>query len=247
MSESPDLADYEWPACLACHQDLWEDETGRYACRPCENRTHQRLTELPGLFARLHTTAQLMRGARPAGAGTSGSPTPAIPPRIDVLNLASAGGVATRLQAIEDAWRKAFGRRIEPASDGVRIFAPWRTTPGRAVAGQIEFLIINLQRACETYESIDQDIEEIRRIHAECSNALNPNQRPGRVKIGVCPVVLDDENELRCAAQLTASTSSFTVRCPNCQTTWDGNEEWKALHRAQREALLPTAGLTTAA
>lgn len=228
--------DYGWPTCVACNRDLWENETSRWACRPCEDKTRIRLGELPTLFARLNTTAALMRGARKVGANTSGSRVPPIPPRLEVLNLAAVGGVATRLQAIEDAWRQALGRRIEPVTNGVRVFAAWRANPARAVPGQVAFLTINLERACEGYDSVGQDINDLRQLQAECDNALNPDRRPGRVKIGLCPVVLDDDAGIRCQAQLTASTGSFLVRCGNCATGWDGKDEWKRLSQAQRQA-----------
>lgn len=243
MPETPDLADYEWPTCIACRRDLWTDETDRYACRPCEDRTHQRLNELPNLVARISTTAALMRGSRKAGAPTSGSRVPPIPPRIDVLSLAASGGVAARLQIIEDSWRKALGWAIEPRTDGVRLFASWRTDPMQVGLRHITFLRNNLLWACGSYESVDQDIEEIRRLQAECTSALNPDRKPGRVKTGLCPVVLDEETAVRCASQLTASTGSFLIRCGNCQTRWDGKEEWEELRSAQRAVVDEESGM----
>lgn len=242
MPETPDLTEYEWPTCVACGHDLWEDETERWACRPCEERTRTRLGELPALFARLNTTAALMRGARRTGSSTSGSRVPPIPPRIEVLDLVAAGGVATRLQAIEDSWREALGRRILPATDGVRLFASWRTYPAHAVPGHVEFLVINLQKACGEYESVGQDIDDIRKLVAECKSALNPDRKPGKVKIGVCPAILDEATGLRCAQQLTASTGSFKTQCPNCQAAWEGEQEWRELQQFQRQAVENPAG-----
>lgn len=223
--------DYLWPTCGACHRDLWEAELDRHACRICEDRTRERLAELPGLFARLDTAAAMMRGARRPTNGTSGGRTAPIPPRLEVLNLVAAGGAATRLQAIEDAWRLALGRRIDPATDGVRIFASWRSNPARAVPGHVAFIKVNLERACERYDEVGQDIEDIRRLHAEMAAALTGEQRPGRVKIGACPVMFDDGT--RCGVPLTVTTANHRVRCAGCGTRWDDLAAWRELRRAQ--------------
>lgn len=224
-------ADYEWPICTACNRDLWDDETGRHACRVCEDRTRERLGELPDLFARLNTTAAMMRGARRPASGSAGGQARPIPPRLDVLNLVSAGGVATRLCAIEDAWRLALGRRIEPATDGVRVFAAWRSNPAVNVPEHVNFLRVNLERACERYDEVGQDVETIRRLHAEMTAALSGDQRPGRVKIGLCPVEFDDGS--RCGTALTATTGSHRVSCGGCGTRWDDLAAWRELRRAQ--------------
>ncbi|MEV5944226.1 hypothetical protein [Streptomyces sp. NPDC051994] len=235
MHDAP-ADDYQWPTCAACGKDLWVDEAeaGRQACRPCEARTAQRLAELPVLFAQLNTTAALMRGSRGTGAGTSGTRVPPIPPRLEVLTLAGPGGVAAELRAMEDAWRVAFGRTIAPRSGGARMFAAWRIYPTAAVPEHVNFLRINLERACERYESVGQDIDQIRRLHAECTGAASPDRRPGRVKIGACPVALDTGP---CATPLTATVASSFVQCPNCRTAWDGYAAWRELRLAQQAVL----------
>ncbi|MFF8784811.1 hypothetical protein [Streptomyces sp. NPDC015125] len=218
-------ADYSWPACVACGHELWVSETGRRACRPCEEKTAKRLTELPGLFRQLNTTASLMRGARKVGAATSGSRTPPIPPRLEVLSLVAAGGVATRLRDIEDAWRAALGWTV----------APWRGSPAEAVPEHIKFLINNLPWAADAYDSIGQDIDDIRRLHAECTAALTGERRPGRVNIGLCPTVTA-ETGIVCGNQLTASAGSPRIQCGNCGTEWPDMAAWRDLRRAQEAA-----------
>lgn len=218
----PAADSYQWPACSACGHELWVNEAGRQACRPCEDKTTKRLAELSGLFAQLNTTAALMRGARKAGAGTSRSRVPPIPPRLEVLSLVAAGGVATRLRDIEDSWRAALGWTI----------APWRGAPGQAVPEHIKFLTNNAPWACDVYESIGQDIEEIRRLHAECVAALTSEHGPGRVNVGRCPVFDGDTGE-RCAAQLTATAGNPRIHCRACGTEWPDMAAWQILRRAQ--------------
>lgn len=229
---NPATADdtYQWPTCTACHRNLWTDETTRWACRPCQNKTSQRLGELPALFARINSTAALMRGARRPGANTSGSRVPPIPPRLEVLSLAATGGVATRLQAIEDSWRQTLGFTV----------TPWRGNPGESIPWQVHFLTNNLPWACERYEAVGQDVEEIRRLHAECAAVLDPDRRPGRVKIGLCPVVLETG---RCGQQLTASADSHRVRCRACGTEWPDLAAWRELRREQETALADGEGI----
>ena len=227
---------YEWPICVTprCGRRLWVSETGRQACRPCEMQAAGHLTELPGLFARLNTPAALMRGSRSGGGATSGSKAPPIPPRLEVLALTGPGGVAARLQAIEDAWRKALGWTV----------APWRGSPAQAVPEHTRFLINNLPWATDAYVSVGQDVHDLRRLHAECTAALSGDRRPGRVQIGLCPSTVED---VLCAAQLAASAADHRVRCEQCGARWEGLAEWRALRVAQETVLradaLPGTGV----
>lgn len=223
------VEDYVWPACVACGRDLWEIELGRYACRPCEDRTATRIGELPALFRQLDTTAALMRGARRPGAGGSGSKTPPIPPRLEVLALVGPGGVAARLAAIEDAWRRALGWTV----------APWRGSARQAVPGHVEFLANNLLWACSSYESVGDDIEELRRLHGECIALARDERRPGRVQIGNCPVQVEGGI---CWAPLTARADSHRVHCAGCGSRWETLGEWRQLRAAQEQVLAQAAG-----
>lgn len=262
MHNPAEDADYEWPTCTACNKQLWDDEYERRICRPCEDKTRNRLTELPDLFARLSSTAALMRGASGGGAPTSGSKTPPIPPRLDVLNLVSAGGAAARLQAVEDSWRQALGWDTPPTvehrttfpitrtRDGQRhigqpfrsdrVYPHWRTpTPDRLIPARITFLTNNLPWAADTYESVAQDVEEIRRLHAECKAAIANERKPGRVKAGLCPVRINDQ---LCRAQLTAVATNHRIRCGTCGTEWADLGAWRQLRQAQDAVLAEAAG-----
>lgn len=223
MSQEPwwEYEGYVPPPCVSCGRTLWMVEANRFACRPCEDSTARRVAELPGLFARLNTTAMLMKGASRIS-GPSGSKTPPIPPRIDVLNLVGPGGVAARLQDIEDAWRKTLGWTV----------APWRGSPAEAIPEHVAFLANNLLWACSSYESVGQDIDDLRRLHGECAALAAGEKRPGRVQIGLCPVRVEDG---WCGTALTASTGSHRVHCGSCGTRWDGLGEWRELRAAQEQ------------
>jgi DNA-directed RNA polymerase subunit RPC12/RpoP len=230
MHDTDDAAIYQWPVCAACGKDLWVNENGRQACRPCEIKTMKRITELPALFVELSHTATLMRGARKPGSATSGSRTPPIPPRLEVLTLTGPGGAAARLAAIEDAWRQALGWTV----------APWRGSPAQAVPEHARFLINNLPWACDSYDSIGQDIDDLRRLHAEATAAVSGERKPGRVQTGLCPVPLEAGP---CGQQLTATAASHRIRCSTCGTEWDGLAAWRELRLAQEDVLRRDAGV----
>ena len=233
MHDHPaELDEYSWPVCVTpgCKRQLWVAETGRWACRPCEDKTAARIAELPALYQRLDTTAALMRGARRPGAGGGGSKTPPIPPRLEVLALVGPGGVAARLSAIEDAWRAALGWTV----------APWRGSPAQAVPLLAEFLTNNLLWACSSYEEVGQDIDDLRRLHTQCKNVVEQKQTPGNVKIGLCPTIVE---ERQCAEQLYASARSFKTACTACGASWEGEDEWRALRAAQERVLADAAGV----
>lgn len=242
---TPDTG-YEWPTCAAAPTDgprshrLWADELSRLVCRPCEETTATRIGELPGLFRRLNTTAALMKGARRTSGSVSGSRTAPVPPRLDVLALVGPGGVAARLQAIEDSWRQALGWQIPVRDDGVRVFASWRSDPSRAVPARVRFLADNLLWACSSYESVGQDIDELRRLHGECKALVGGERKAGRVKIGVCPVRVDDRP---CGAALTATADSHRVRCSGCGARWETLGEWRELRATQEAVLAEAAGV----
>ncbi|MEU5976364.1 hypothetical protein [Streptomyces sp. NPDC047315] len=219
---------YEWPTCStpSCGRQLWVRELGRRVCRPCETSAQRHLADLPGLFAELNRTATLIRGAGGRGVATSGSRTPPIPPRLDVLALTGPGGVGARLAAVEDSWRTALGWTV----------APWRGSPVQAVPEHVRFLVNNLPWACSEYESVGDDVVELRRLAAECRAALDGSGRPGRVRVGSCPAVV--EGARVCGEALTATAENLRIRCRSCGARWETLEEWRALREAQQHVLV---------
>lgn len=235
---APDPDDYTWPACTGCTRPLWDTELGRYTCRPCQTRAAEHLATIAALYPHLNTTSALL--PRRSGTHTrSGTRTAApLPVAVAVLDLTAPGGVATRLAAIEDAWRLALGRRIPVRHDHTRVFAAWRTNPTADVPQHVTFLRINLERACESYPEIGDDLTEIRRLHDQCKTAaltaLDPGeQRPGPIAIGPCPAVPDGATT-PCMAPLTARPGAHRVDCRTCGARWEGARDWIALRTAQQ-------------
>lgn len=147
-------------------------------------------------------------GPREAAGRPADRRPPPIAPRLEVLSLTAIGG-ATRPRDIEDSWWKALGWTV----------APWRGSPAQAVPEHIRFLVNNLPSAVDSYESVGQDIDDLRKLHAECTAAAANERRPGRVSIGRCPARLDDGHLRR--ADLTASAASHRVRCGTCGARWE--------------------------
>lgn len=220
--------DYQWPTCTGCQRPLRENELTRHACRPCQDRATRHLDTIRDLYPHLNTAAALTPTAR---AGRSDGPAPSkihapLPLRVDVIDLTAPGGIGTRLQAIEDSWRIAFGRPVH-----VRTFAGGRTSQTTDVPGHLTFIAMNLERACESYDSIGDDLTELARLAAACQAALDTSPRPARVQVGTCPARLDGSNV--CGTALTASTGRHTITCPGCGNRWDGFTAWRDLRAAQ--------------
>jgi hypothetical protein len=211
--------------CTGCHRNLWPDELTHYTCRACRNRAATHLATITTLWPRLNTTGALTPTTQGPSAGRrapNGAHTAPLPLRLHPLTLTATGGVSTRLQAIEDSWRAARGRRL----------APWAGSPHQAVTAHLAFLRINLDWACESYPEIAQDIDELRRLANEMTTALDPGPSSIRIQIGSCPALPDDATT-PCGTPLTASTSTHSVRCDTCGTRWDGLTAWTDLRTAQ--------------
>jgi hypothetical protein len=233
---------YTWPTCVGCNHKLWDTELGRYACRPCQDKAEQHLAELGGLFAALDVTTALIPGTRrsnstpnpPTGGPTAGRAHAPMPLRIDVLDLAAAGGIATRLGAIEDAWRTVLGWTLPVTTDGKRVYAAWRAAPHTTITGHLTFLRNNLLWACSSYNEVAQDLEELRHLHTQATHALAGTPRPGRIEVGTCPTPTHAlAGPGHCGTQLTATTAGGTIRCPTCHTTWADLNGLRELRKAQ--------------
>lgn len=224
---APDFPHYDWPSCGPCRRDLRRDELGRYACRACETRAGEDLRAIADLFPQLNVSSALApvvrRSANGGSAPGRGVAAP-VPLRLDVLALTAAGGVATRLQALEDAWRGALGRHI----------ATWAGSPAQAVPVHVDFLRINLQWAAEQYDGVAEDFVEMRRLRAEMVAALSATARPARIGIGPCPTRLEDGS--LCGAPLATTAASHRVRCSACGARWEDVAAWLELRRAQTAA-----------
>lgn len=188
-------------ACTVCQGDLYENELGHQACRPCTDRVdlHLRaLTGPDGLYARL--SASLRPGSSAGGPAVSGSRTAPLPVRLEPLSLAARGGVVTILQTWLIDWHEALGYRhprwdgdlqqqLDQAVGRLRILLPW---------------------AAEAHGAFDEFAREISQLRRQCETATGGERGPR--KFGVT---------CECGATLKITIESPGKRCDACGAQYD--------------------------
>lgn len=161
----------ESPNCTVCPRELWEDELGRYACKPCQRRIDDHLAALAGprgLYARL--CLRMEPGARAAGPRVTGSSGAPIPANLTALDLTAGGGLVSTLEAWVADW----------ASYGLAT----RGTGGRLqhrVDQAVATLRLNLPRAVERHPALDECAREIRDIRRTCAALVDGGRPPIRI------------------------------------------------------------------
>lgn len=158
-------------SCTVCSRELWEDETGRYICKPCQHRTDDRLAAIAGprgLYARL--CLRIEPGARTGGESVSGSSTPGIPADLQILDLTAAGGIVGTLESWVEDW----------ASQGLAT----RGTGGRLqhrIDQAVATLRLNLPRAAERHPALDEFAREIDKIWRTGKALVDGGREPAQV------------------------------------------------------------------
>jgi DNA-directed RNA polymerase subunit RPC12/RpoP len=228
LSAAPDADQEPEYRCTGCSRLLFADELERFACRICEQRATKQLTELPHLYEELGNVL-----APGASTQTSGrvrtSKTAPLPVALQPLSLRAPGGIVAGLQAIEDSWRAALGWTMAPRTDGVRVFAPWRTNPQAAIPEHTRFITNNLLWACASYEEVAYDLDVIGDLYWQAKNTIT-GTRPRLIPVR-CRLLYDDGTE--CGEKMAVDINKTSARCPSCGTRW-GREEWVALYEATR-------------
>lgn len=230
-SFSPPYDDDQEPefTCTNCTRLLYQNELHRFVCFPCEDRTKRQLAALPALFKQL-SSALVPSSSRSGEAPVKVSRDAPLPASLHVLDMVGPGGIATKLEAIEDSWRSARGRSIGPRNDGVRWFATTRTkSPDHALADHITYITWNLQWACESYEEIPDDLDVISKVHSQAQAAITGERR--RKIAVVCLSEYDDGSQ--CGAELNIDVSAAITTCRSCGARW-GRDDWLRLHEGRQ-------------
>ena len=202
--------------CVHCPRLLHVDELDRWACRVCEDRANQHITELhtwyPQLSAKLTPSGA---GGDNAGHVTGATRTAPLPVAIGPLDLLGPGGVVTQLRSIEDDWRKTLGWTI----------APFRGNDRQTLPVVVAFLRNNAGWACSRYEDVAVDLGVIRTLHARVDAVVN-GRKEAQVPVGCCPVVTGEGAV--CGERLKVSPFAMEIRCGGCGTRW-ARDEWLRL------------------
>ncbi|MFF4848763.1 hypothetical protein [Streptomyces sp. NPDC001194] len=203
----------ESPNCLVCRRELWEDELGRYACKPCERRLDDHLRSLAGprgLYARL--CLRMEPGARGSGPRVSGSADAPIAGNLDVLDLTSDGGIVSTLEQWVEDW-STYGLGVQG-------------TPGRLqhrVDQAIATLRRNLAQAVLRHPALDAFASEIYLIRRRCETHVDGER------------VASFKATCTCGTTIRFAVDTPGITCRGCETSY-GLEEIRQLAVDQRAA-----------
>ena len=207
------LDDYEWPVCGCCPRQLRQDELGRQACRPCQDRADVALRQLAGpvkwdggandrkivsgFYAALATA--LKPGS---GAGTvhvSGSRTAPLPLRLEPLSLQARGGVVTVLQTWLIDWHERLGWRPPRWEGGLQ----------QQLDEAVKALRNNLEWAASSHPAFGEFIQEVTSLVRQCERQITGERKERPIAVA-CP----------CGAVLKVTVSTPGVRCYGCDTQY---------------------------
>lgn len=181
------------PSCCICASDLWDDEQGRFICRPCEQRIDRDLIALAGprgLYARLCLrTGPGKRGGGPAVSGTRNS---TMPPNEQILNLIANGGIVSDLETWVEDWA-TYGL-AQPTAGGRLQYR---------VDQAVVTLRLNLAQATLRHPALDEFGREIGKIKRTCTAIIDGEKQPARIPVrcatpdcgGILRVTLDTASE----------------------------------------------------
>lgn len=202
-------------SCIACCRDLWTDELDRHICRLCTDRISDDLADLAGkdgLYAQLGSV--LTPGAGAGGPTVSGSRTPPVPLRIDVLNLLTAGGpILGPLERWVRDWETHGKADLCEAG-----------TLQQRVDHAVGTLRFNLEWAARRHPAVDEFGREVHLAARACRGLLS-GERPSRRIIVACP----------CGGTMRVTLDTPGAKCPACSVQY-GHAEVLRLPMAARAA-----------
>lgn len=198
--------------CVACTRDLRDDET--QTCRPCITRIDQHLAELAGPEGLYASLAAYLTPTRTGSAGrVSGSRTAPIPVRLEVLSLASCGGIVTILGTWVDDWA-TYGHAT-PVPGG---------TLQQQLDAAVATLRFNLEWAAAQHPAYSDFDHEIRRAYTACRAQTAGEPAPRRIPVQ-CP----------CGGVLRITLNTRGETCTACGTRY-GHAEVLQLPMAARNS-----------
>lgn len=166
----------ESATCCICATSLWDDEHGRWICRPCEKRLSLTLKSIAGptgLYARLCLRTEPGKtGNGPTVSGTRGSK---MPPNETILSLITNGGIVSDLETWVADWA-TYG--LATTRTGNRL--QYR------VDQAVQTLRLNLPQAALRHPALDEFHAEIGAIARRCKAIVDGEKPPIRLRV-TCP------------------------------------------------------------
>lgn len=215
-AQRDDLPEYQHPTCAVCHRDLRDDETGRQACRICQDRTDRDLATLPGTDG---LYAQLAGALMPGSAGgdserVATSKEAPLPLRLEPLSLSARGGVVTILQTWLSDWHEQLGW-THPR---------WKGDLQQQCDDVVKALRNNLDWAASAHPAFAEFAHEVADLVRACRRQVTGEKPERRIAL-TCD----------CGATLRVTISCTGVRCQNCSAQFD-RDAMLNLPLAQRAA-----------
>ena len=194
MPETPDLANYQWPAC-SCGRQLRQDELGRVACRLCQERADEDLASLPAIYGDLNDEITPTCGGsiRLIGGSHSHSHSP-VPLNVTVLALLD--DVPATLAAWVDDW--AEHGHADPTSS--------------SVIDAVRTLRFNLEWAATSHPAFADFVREVYRLRRRCEHA-NGIETERTIKVAC-----------RCGTAIGITVSTPGARCRGCGAQYARND-----------------------
>lgn len=200
------------------------------ACNGCRERARRELAEIPEAYARV--PAALMPGSG-GGEHVSGTRTPPLPLRVDVLNLLGPGAAWTHREhdvdqvgtlpplVLLDQWCR----------DWLGTCDRRQHLPDPTVTAMVAWLLVGLDTALDEHPAIDEwarDLSQLVRTLRRVAQAHHQGEKAGR-----CPARLRDDT--RCPATLRADPYVDQIACGRCGSTWNRRDGgWLRLRAEQR-------------
>jgi hypothetical protein len=214
-------------------------------CEPDRITLAHLLGEIPDLYARLDAVPGSSATERVAG-----SRDPAIPPRVDVVDLTLPARPGSIGIAQRGLWEGSGG---DPDQVGYLSIATeldfwvqdWRISlyrdhslPGTSVIELAGWLRVRLPQACDSHPAIDEFAAAINSLTRTLRATVDP--RPPGQSAGRCPAKLRDDTRCNSRLQVDAYLTAEPIRCPRCGSSWERRDGgWMAL-RAQQDEWIKT-------
>ncbi|KOU20999.1 hypothetical protein ADK52_25475 [Streptomyces sp. WM6372] len=199
---------------MVCTRELWEDELGRMACRPCERRIDDRLRALAGpcgLYARLCLRNE--PGAPSSGPRVSGSATAGIAGNLNILNETANGGIVSLLEGWVEDW-STYGLGIHGGGGRLQ----------HRLDEAVATLRRNLPQAIWRHPALDAFAHEID-MHCRRYQAVIDGGKPAPAIKATCT----------CGEAMHVPVDAPAITCRKCGTGY-GWEEFREMALAQRAA-----------